>query len=340
MSTTLVACVAENMRQWFHEVQDLALSLRHLGGPLAEAPFVACFVEAVEPEFREGLAALGAEVRVVDRFDPRNPPSNKLRMLELAETHEFDRLLMIDTDTVVVGDVGSYAPADRIAAKPENSDPFPVETWQGLFAALEIPEPAQSVRMTTTGEVTYPYYNTGVVLVPRDSCLALGEAWGRRVHELLELYESHPETVAKPQRHWTNQTAFALAVIGLGVEVTPLPVAANLSTTVRVHRSLRHTVRPPYVLHYHNEMDASGFLLRSRNRQLNPTLDAVNRLRSEVLGLAYDGMAEAPLVKRALRRVEGHAWYERGPVATVRRHRLLAPVRRQAKRLAGARPGA
>ena len=56
---------------------------------------------------------------------PRTPPSNKLRMLELAATHDFDMLLAIDTDTVVVGDVGLYAGGGRGGGQAREPRPLP-----------------------------------------------------------------------------------------------------------------------------------------------------------------------------------------------------------------------
>jgi hypothetical protein len=292
------------------------------------------FVEAVEAQYEAGLAALGAETQVVARFDPRSPASNKLRMLELAGTHDFDVLLAIDTDTIVVGDVSRYADAGAVAIKPENRDPYPLGCWRELFRALGIPEPSRSTVMTSTAQITYPYFNSGVLFVPRAWCQPLLESWSKRVHDVLEIYAQRPEIVPPPERHWTNQLSLALAVIGEGIPVTPLPVAANLSTTVRVDPLFAHQVSPPFVLHYHNEMDAEGFIYRSRNRRLNPALDTFNRARADALGLAYSGLPDPPLVRRLLRQVEGRPWYQQGPVASLRRHPALAPARRQAKRLA------
>ena len=314
MGGTLVACVAENGDGWYREVQNLVLSVRRFGGALAGAPVV---------------------VNFVDDVDPRSPASNKLRMLELADDHDFDVLLAIDTDTVVVGDVGTYGDPAALAIKPENLDPYPEATWRALYADLDIPEPSRSQVTTSTGQVSHPYWNSGVVFVPRALCAPLLDAWSRRVADVLDVYERRPDIVAPPQRHWTNQLSLALAVVGDGLPVTPLPVAANLSTTVRVHPLFAHQVTPPFVLHYHNEMDDRGFVFRSRNGALNPMIDAVNRARAEAFGPAYHGL---PAPHRRRRRIEGHPWYEHGPVAAVRRHPLLAPVRRQAKRLAKGRP--
>ncbi len=334
-----MGCVAENDERFYLEARNLVLSVRRFGGGLSTAPFVVSFVDAVEPRYEKGLTELDAEVQVVKRFDRRSPASNKLRMLELAGSHDFDVLLAIDTDTVVIGDVAAYGDPSAVAIKPENIDPYTPDIWRRLFAELGITEPSRSMVTTSTASVTYPYFNSGVVFVPHGRCQPLFESWAERVYEVLDVYERRPDIVPAPERHWTNQLALALAVAGDGIDVARLPVAANLSTTVRVHPLFAHEVTPPFVLHYHNEMDADGFVFRSINDNLNPLIDAFNRERAEVFGLDYAGLPSPPLVRRALRRVEGRSWYEEGLVAYVRRHRLLAPVRRQAKRLAQGRGG-
>ncbi len=330
----LVSCVAENGDRWYHEVYDLLLSVRRFGGRLGAAPFVAHFVDDVDPRYVEGLAALDATVRVVPRFDARSPASNKLRMLELADTHDFDVLLMLDTDTIVVGDISVHAVPDAVAVKPENRDPYPDGCWEAIYDELGIVAPTRSVVMTSTAQVTFPYFNSGVLVVPRTCCAELLASWTKRVEDVLQLYERRPEIVPAKERHWTNQLALALAVVGDDIAVARLPVAANLSTTVAVHPLFTHEVTPPFVLHYHNEMDADGFVFRSRNAALNPLIDAFNRELAATTGRTYDGLPQPPLTRRVLRSVEGRSWYQHGPVATVRRHRMLAPLRRQAKRLA------
>jgi hypothetical protein len=333
----LVACVAENDDRFYNEARNLVLSVRRFGGELGRAPVVVCFVDGVDPRYEKGLAELDADVEVVTRFDPRTPASNKLRMLELAETRSFDVLLAIDTDTVVLGDVSTYADASAVAVKPENRDPYTIDVWRQVYTALDITEPSRSMVTTSTGQLTYPYFNSGVLFVPHGQCHVLYESWAERVFEVLDLYERRPDIVPAPERHWTNQLALALVAAGDGIPIVGLPVAANLSTTVEVHPLFAHEVTPPFVLHYHNELDADGFVFRSRHPSLNPLIDEFNRARAETFAIEYPGLPDPPLVRRALRRVEGRAWYEGGPVAYVRRHRLLAPVRRQAKRLAKGR---
>jgi hypothetical protein len=330
--------VAEAGDAWFREVANLVLSIRRFGGSLAEAPIVAMFVERVETRHEEALTDQGVEVRVVDRVDPRSPASNKLRMLELADSHRFDALLAIDTDTLVLGDIAPFFSSSAIRVKPENHSPYGPETWAGIYEALAIPPPSRSAVMTSTGEITSPYFNSGVVFVPYGRCGELLEAWTKAVHDVLDLYGDRPELVPAKERHWTNQLALAVAVAGAGLPVDPLPVGLNLSTTVRVHPMFRHEVVPPFVLHYHNEIDPDGFVFRSRNATLNPFIDTFNRARADALDLPYRGLPNPPLARRVLRRVEGTVLYEHPAVTRVRTAPVLAPVRRRVVRSARGRP--
>ena len=95
-----------------------------------------------------------------------------------------------------------------------------------------------------------------------------------------------------------------------------------------MHPLFAHEVTPPFVLHYHNEMDADGFVYRSRNRALNPLIDAFNRERAELGGLDYDGLPGRRWPGGCCARSRAAAGTS-GPVARVRRHRLLAPLRRR-----------
>lgn len=330
----LVACTAENSDSWYREVYDLVLSVRRFGGSLRDAPFVACFVDGVEPRYAKGLAELGADVEVVPRFDPRNPPSNKLGMLDVARSRDAEVLLMMDTDIVVVGDLSRYLVPGSVTVKPENADPYGPDVWRAVYRELGIAEPARSMVTTSSSQVSHPYFNTGVLFVPGEWCGRLRDAWAANVHACLDLYQRRPGLVPPAEEHWTNQVAFALTMVAEGIPQADLPVAGNLSTTAQVSPLFAHQVTPPFALNYHNEIDAEGYLFRSPNARLNPLLDAFNRELAATRGTPYGAMPQPPVTRRALRRLEGHDWYESGPVARLRRHPGLAPLRRQAKRLA------
>src|SRR5258708_11779374 len=60
-----------------------------------------CVVGAIAPEARAAIEREGAEVRLVERFDRRNPSANKLRFFPEALATGARGLLLLDCDTAV-----------------------------------------------------------------------------------------------------------------------------------------------------------------------------------------------------------------------------------------------
>jgi hypothetical protein len=297
----LLSCVSENRPGWYDKVYNLVLSVRSFGGSLAGEQVVVNFVDAADPGVARTLERLGAEVRVVERFDVRNPYANKLRMLELGKEFDFDVLVALDCDAVVVGDFRDRVPADRVAAKPADLDRLTEVEWRRLFQALRVPTPEKSVVATVSGEPMYPYFNSGVVFVPRDLCLDLLRGWSHFSNEILDLFEREPDVIPRRWQLHSGQYSLACALIDGGFPIQSLPVTLNFPTHLRVHRSLLEGHGEPRIIQYHKGIDRNGFLLRDRVDLLDVHLDRFNRERAAALGLDYRGLGRLPLSMRARR---------------------------------------
>src|SRR5229473_8144732 len=100
----VVGCVTEDTPKYLGQTLRLVQSIRWFGGELARARVVVGAVEGIDAGARRALEALGAEVRIVTRFDARNGPANRLQLFaELREGPE-QTFLMLDCDTIVVRD--------------------------------------------------------------------------------------------------------------------------------------------------------------------------------------------------------------------------------------------
>jgi hypothetical protein len=302
----LLSCVSENRPGWYDKVYNLVLSVRSFGGSLADARVVVNFVDGADPEVARTLEGLGAEVRVVERFDARNPYANKLRMLELGKELDFDVLVALDCDAIVAGDFRDQVPADRVAAKPADVDRLTDAEWRRLFQALGVPIPEKSVVATATGQAMYPYFNSGVVFVPRDRCLDLLRGWSHFSNQVLELFAREPDVIPRRWQLHSGQYSLACALIDGGFPVQPLPVTANFPTHLRVHGALLDGLGEPRIIQYHKGIDRDGFLLKDRGDLLDPYLDRFNRERAAALGLDYRGLGRLPLSMRAKR----VAWHQ------------------------------
>lgn len=322
----LVSCVGENRDDWFPKIQNLVLSLRRSGGTMSGARVVVNLVGGAQASYVRALGALGAEVRVVEPMDPRLPTSNKLRMLELATEAEFDVLVMLDCDVIVSGDLTGELDTRVLRAAPAGKSHLPPSAWALLYRELGLEEP--QARMTlASGERSHPYYNTGVLVVPRGQCAVLLEHWYGQMQRFFELAAAVP-TLATFRK---DQIPFACAIASAALEVDLLPLNLNLSTTrARSAPAFRHQSGPPFILHYHNAIDAHGFLQASPNSAVDRELDRFNRNRSEELGIAYPGMTGLSMMTRAKAQLAAQSWFWQA------KHRYLR-ARKLVTRAAGVR---
>lgn len=308
VTPVLFSCVGENRPDWFAKMENLVLSIRRFGGTLAQSSVVVNVVTGAEASFVRDMERLEAEVRVVEPVDRRRSTSNKLRMFELAENHDFDVLVAIDCDIVVMGDLAEEIRPDRLRAVPAGRDLLAEETWRRLYKLLDVDLPAKTCTMVVSGQQTYPYFNSGVLFTPRRLCAPLLEHWGRHLDWLLGpgLAELGLERLRK------DQIPLSAALATAGLEVDPLPVNCNLSVTAaRLTKACRQQWGPPFLLHYHHQINGDGFLLPSPNRHINGYLDEFNRARSQHLGLAYSGLGAVPLRRRVsalLKDKPGYDW--------------------------------
>ena len=320
--SVLWSCVAENRPDWCEKVFNLALSVRTFGGRLAQERFVANFVGGVRPEFKSKLAALDVETLAVEPYAAKVPTANKLRILDLGREADVDVLLALDCDMLVTGDVSQHLMVDSVRAVPESRDPFGPEQWRLIFESFAMEEPPQVCVMTGSGRSTYPFYKSGVLSIPTEYCSPLVRHWARYIKMFEDLCE---RSTAIENRWFADQVGLACAISAGQISFDPFPVAMNFPFRVRVHSGLSDEVRPPFVVHTGNQTDAQGFVLASRNKVINPYIDAFNDRRAEHLGLAYSGLTQPSIPIRLQRVLSGTKWYDSG---VVRRLRSSGPARR------------
>src|SRR5205814_571080 len=93
----------------------------------------------------------------------------------------------------------------------------------------------------------------------------------------------------------SDQVALACAVQRLGAPYGMLPVGLNFPTHTRVHREVTAAGSDIRVLHYHGNVDPTGFLYRAICPLADPYIEKYNRFRAATLELPYDGARSRPL---------------------------------------------
>ena len=319
----LFACVTENTPEWFQKAHNLVLSLRAFGGAWKDAPIVVNFVGGVDDDYKRILLDLGADVAVVEPYGSRYRFSNKMRMFDLFDgDREFDVLVAVDCDVLIMGDLSPLVPANEIGIIPAGRDLMSPADWEVVYEMFDLTPPEPDCIMRISGQSTYPYYNTGVMTIPRGIGAELVRTWTGMLANFGPVHERFERV------HHENQIAFALAVRAGSYVVHEFPASLNFSTAASLDRRFRHELEPPFVVHYHHSIDDQGFIEGSPNRKVDRAIDMFNRHRAAVLGLTYEGLVAPPLMTRMQKSARTRSWYKTKTMRRLRRSPLGRAIRR------------
>jgi hypothetical protein len=282
----------------FHAgVENLVSSARRLGGALAASPILINMLDGADRAFVRRMQALDAEVRIVPRIrDGGVAQANKLRMFEIQGRTDFDVLLAVDCDIVVAADPTPHVAQDAISVVPADVDAFSDGQWRQIFQGLALQPPERGLTATRTGKPMYPYFNSGVIGVPRVLCGELLAVWTRALHDLDQLWRREPRMIPRNRRFFRDQVALAVA-LARGLPWTAASRELNFATHVALHPATVAGLRPA-LLHYHSEIDKQGFLLRPRCPVAESAAERVNRSRAQALGLTYRSLRRRPLRRK------------------------------------------
>jgi hypothetical protein len=298
----LLSCVAEDRPVYHQRVQSLVGSARSLGGALSSAPIVVNMVGGADPGFVRTMQAHDAEVRVVERLDRQHiVHANKLRMFDIGDRDDFDVLLAVDCDIAVAGDPSPLIPGDAIGVVPADVDPLDEQQWSRLLAGLGLGPSPRSVTATTTGRPMHPYFNSGVVTVPRQLCGLLLDGWRDALEDVHSLWLSQPRVISRKGRFFADQYAL-MAALRRKLPWTALSRELNLATHVKLDDTTVAGL-DPVLLHYHEAVDDDGLLFRPRSAIAEAAVERVNRSHAAAHGLDYRGMRKLPLRSQLQRSV-------------------------------------
>ncbi len=263
----LVSCVAEHWFKHNFRVKTLFETLKAFGGELNNATMVANFVHSVDKNVEKDLLSLGVKVNIVQPFDLRQRTCNKIRMLEVQE--DYDVLIALDSDVAIVRDFSNLISTTELQSYPHPLMPYSLPEWEFIYSSFGLTIPKEENRI---------HYNTGVLIIPKNLVKKLRKTWGKYCHLLLDHYSHNPQWAHIAQHPWyTDQVALSLAVVELGINVSPLPQEMNFGTQF-IHDPYDNDMHP-YIIHYHDEVDEKTWTLLKSNCEVpNQYIDKVNVL--------------------------------------------------------------
>jgi hypothetical protein len=213
------------------------------------------------PETISILAELSVEVVCVPLNDDlvHYPVSNKSYAgAWLEERFENERIVMLDTDIIVLSGIETLTRACSIQIKPVHhakaaycsiqSDARLIDYWETLFTRFNLDRSMRSVVSTVDKVEIFPYFNTGVLAAP--ASLGVFRKWRDRTRTLFSEGLEGPER----RRHVTDQFAFATLWPEIGSELEQIDERLNFPLPLLDRMSLR-SLEDVRIVHYHGLMD-------------------------------------------------------------------------------------
>ena len=278
-SKILIATQCTPIEPWKSEVLRLFKSLNLFGGNLAQAKKVACFSESIDENFKKELEELGVKIIFIESLDSRYAYANKIQMLQIKE--EYDVLITLDTDIIVTGDFSNYIDKNAISTKIVDTDPLGLENWGKLFEFFKLDTPSDRFQTCITNDTTIPWFNSGVLFIPKKFSSQLYDSWIKYNKKILENYYTLNFMSKNSSTHdhkfaFTDQYALALAIHEIKLPYRLLPLDLNFSTHHHIHESFQPEKISPLLVHYHHLVSKNGNLFHCKYEKTNALINNIN----------------------------------------------------------------
>jgi hypothetical protein len=274
--------IVDNDSHFAYKGWHLARSLvAHCGGN-ASAIHVQCTPEVSE-HTRNLFRECGYQVQQIARFgDGRY--CNKLNQLENLRDIDFDRVVLLDTDTIVISDIRPFLSDKAIGGVIVGHARPPLATLQEIAAASGLSILPPVCPTAVGGEDTYlANCNGGFYSVPKAYCEVLSREWRRWALWLLDNIE--PLSRIGRQNH-VDQVSFWLAVQHEGLPFERAPSNVNYHIHIDGKHFYLDETRDIALLHYHNQLNVVGLLEIPPGR--SPREQAAVARANEQIGGGFD----------------------------------------------------
>jgi FkbM family methyltransferase len=227
-------------------------------------------LDGSDTRLRQQLDSLGVETKRCRPFRLGHPHCNKLQQLEDEHLQAAEVAILCDTDLAFTEHIDDMLSATAVRAKVVDLPNPPLEDWRRILAAAGMP-PDAALGRTSFGECDTLAVNCngGLYMLPGWALRLLAEAWPRWATWLIE----RPDLLPERFRVHIDQIAFGLAMLEQALPIDPLPLDCNFPTHAAVGPKPNMT---PRVIHYHDHVDASGFLQPVGQPRVDLVLASVN----------------------------------------------------------------
>ena len=290
------------------ETEYLFKTLLEFGGKIGNAKKIACFTEEPDSSIKEILENLQVQIRIVEPVDNRQSFGNKIRILDEGIKDDVDIIVMLDTDIVIAGDFSQFLGTQKIMIKQEDSDPFTLSDWKQMFDFFKLPLPQERFQTSCSGQETIPYFNGGVMIIPKLHASELLEQWKYFLKQLLDKQNTLPKNFSEnphdnKQPRFFDQIAFSLAITKSKLPYEILPLSMNYPYSGTVHHSENPETLEPFIIHHHHCILENGELMLSPYKLINNKINTINLFLEKNKESKIEMNPDDPLVIRNLTQV-------------------------------------
>jgi len=258
------------------DIEYLFKSLNLFGGSLAHSQKIACLPKSVDDDLVKMLNELGVRIKIIEDVDERDVYARKIKMLELDENEHYDYLVSLDADVVIANDFSHFIEEEGVGAKPVDMDPLTMLQWKELFEYFRIEFPQERYLTSFTQVQTIPYFNIGVLIIPRKYVSKIYQSWKDIVPKMIDAYEDLPFLAKYPV--FTIQFAFSLVLAETKTPHYSLPLEMNFPTHQDIHHNLKPEKLNPFIIHHHHRIFESGEIMPCSYENINKLIEKINQL--------------------------------------------------------------
>jgi len=269
-----IVCQVPAEEPFTKEAEYLFRSINAYGGKLAKAEKIACFPKPASDETISSLEKLGVKTRLVEPVDSRCVYANKIQMLGFSEEVDFDVLVALDTDIIILKDFSNLIDEKKIRALRDDVDPLGLDNWKILFEHFGLKLPNERFHTYKDWKKTIPYFNNGVLFIPQPYVSQLYKIWKSYTIKLLDAYEKFP-IISRYYPYYIEQYSFTLAVHGGEFSYSPLSLEMNFPTHVSLHKNCKIKDINPFLIHHHHRISKLGNVRNCYYENINKCLDKI-----------------------------------------------------------------
>lgn len=221
------------------------------------------FSSGVSEDVRAIFRDIGVNILCFEPFGDRKY-CNKIVQLPALAKLDFGKLILLDTDTIVVEDLASQFDDSAILGKIVDCCNPSIQCLEAIFDDAGIDAPSILLTDTEDGATFLGNFNGGLYVVPKRFAPLLGEAWRAWAEFLLS---DNKRLEAEGKTNHVDQVSFAMACSSINAPVKAISSNFNFFTHFEAQRHYYNPQLPVFMLHYHNNgLDHNGFIKFSHVR--------------------------------------------------------------------------